>query len=126
MVQCPKCKRLTLPETRICPHCGEPLPLMPELSGERVRQIANRRPLSGAGDYVMWGVGFLLGLLSPAFLFVGYIVVGIVWLASKDRQTSPILRGMGIGLLLATLLLLGAFALCLYAVIGPHSHGGHY
>lgn len=125
MVQCPKCKRLTLPETRICPNCGEPLPLLPELAADRVQEIARQRPMSGPIDYAAWGGGFVVGLLSPALFLIGYFIFVAVYFLSKERKTSPFMRGMGIGLLLATLLLVGAFALCLYAIVAPGPHGVH-
>jgi ribosomal protein L24E len=118
MIQCPNCKRLTLAETRVCPHCGEEIPPQPNLDGQVVRVIARKPPLRGFKDWAMATLGFLVGLLSPFLFGIGYILAGAFYFFCRDKS-EPFVRGLGAGLLAIVVLMLGAFALCMYMVIRP-------
>ena len=104
----------TLPDgAKICPNCGWAVPPDPVLVGEPVPpgRMTTRQK-------VEYGLGVLFGFVSPVVVLVGYLIFIVVYFINRSKKT-PFNRGLGVGLILATLALAGAFAVCLYSVVRP-------
>lgn len=120
---CPNCRNRVEPGVSVCPNCGAsmPLPPTPGQSAWPPAAVGPGNPASptprlltgnAAFDFVL---GVLATLLSFFIAGLGILVMPVLYFVL--RPSAPVFaRGIGYTLLLLGILLLGAFAFCLYGV----------
>lgn len=92
------------------PTANAPLP-QPLLTGAKMDALPPYTPQ----DWLMFALGTLIGLASIMIPILGTAILAVIFFI-KQSPRSPILRGIGLGIAIVSVVLVGGLVLCFGAL----------